>query len=430
MTLSLPAPDGVNVTRLANGLTVISQSMPHMATVALGIWVPVGSRDEASADHGIAHLIEHMAFKGTLTRTAREIAVTIENVGGDLNAATSVEQTCFTARVLAENLPLAVDLLADIVLRPRLDPEDLAREKQVIHQEIAAVEDTPDDLVFDRFLAAAYPGQPLGQPILGTHASLDAVTPDSIRRWLGQHYAMSGMVMAAVGALDHPALVSLATGAFGEVPAVPANPVPRAPAAYVGGDVRLRRKLEQAQIVLGWPGFPIRHRDQLPAQVFAVAMGGGVSSRLFQEIREDRGLAYAVDAFHWPFADTGLFGVSAGTDGGDLAQLVEIVGRCLRGGIAGLDAEEIERARAQMRMSLLTALESPGARCEQLARQWQTYGRILSRAEIEERLAAIDLSAIRQAGATMLAGPVTLAAIGPLKGLPPARELRALLAPG
>jgi predicted Zn-dependent peptidase len=430
MTVALPAPDGVHVTRLANGLTVISQAMAHMATVALGVWVPVGSRDEAPADHGIAHLIEHMAFKGTLTRSARDIAVTIENVGGDLNAATSVEQTCFTARVLAESLPLAVDLLADIVLRPRLDPEDLAREKQVIHQEIAAVEDAPDDLVFDRFLAIAFPDQPLGRPILGTHASLEAVTPDTIRLWLGRHYAMSDMVLAAVGALDHDALVALATEAFGDLHSAPSAPAPRAPAAYRGGDVRLRRKLEQAQIVLGWPGFPIRHKDQLPAQVFAVAMGGGVSSRLFQEIREDRGLAYAVDAFHWPFADTGLFGISAGTDEGDLGELVALVGKCLRDGLAGLDSDEIERARAQMRMSLLTALESPGARCEQLARQWQTYGRILSRAEIETRLAAIDLPAIRQAGATMLAGPVTLAAIGPLKGLPPTRELQALLAVG
>ncbi|WP_349369246.1 pitrilysin family protein [Salinarimonas sp.] len=413
--MSLPAPDH-RETRLENGLVVVTEAMPHIATVALGVWIGAGARDEREDEHGLSHLLEHMAFKGTARRSAQAIAEDIENVGGDINAATSVEYTCYTARVLGEDIGLALDVLGDILTASTFDPGELERERGVILQEIAAVEDTPDDLVGDLFVETAYPGQPLGRPILGRPETVSAFTPDAIRAFVDRHYRPGRMVIAAAGAVEHEAVVDAAHRFFG---ALPEGAGPDAPgAAYRGGERRLERRHEQVNVMLGLPGRSFRDRDYYATQLFAQALGGSISSRLWQEVREKRGLAYSVDAFHWPFSDTGLFGLAAGVSREDAKAFMEVAIDTLRETAASLSEVELARAKAQVKVGLLAALETPGGRIERLARQTLAWGRIVPMRELVERVEAVDLAAARAAGAALLSGAPTLAAVGPLKGLP------------
>jgi predicted Zn-dependent peptidase len=419
----------VSLTTLPSGLRIVSERMAHASTVSLGIWIGAGARDELPHEHGLAHLLEHMAFKGTARRSALEIAEEIESVGGDLNAATSVEYTCYTARVLGQDLPLAVDILADILTAPALSEEELAREKGVILQEIGAVQDTPDDLVYDRFLQAAFPEQPLGRPILGTAETVQSFTPDAIRAYLGRHYHAGNMVLAAAGAVDHDELVALAEASLVALPGKPAAaPSYRAQASYRGGEARIDGDEEQVHIVLGFPGKPFTNGAHYPLQIFSAVLGGGLSSRLFQEVRERRGLAYAIDAFHWPFSDCGIFGISAGTAPEDVGELVEVALDCLNQAARGVSEAEVARARAQMKVGLLASLESPGGKLEQMARQVLVFGRAIPREELARRLDAVSLADVRAAGRELLDGVVTAAAVGPLDNLAPVATLRAMLA--
>lgn len=416
-------PD-VGLTTLPSGLRVVSQHMEHAATVSLGIWIGAGARDELPHEHGLAHLLEHMAFKGTARRSALQIAEEIESVGGDLNAATSVEYTCYTARVLGQDLGLAVDILADILTAPALTEEELKREKGVILQEISAVQDTPDDLVYDRFLQAAFPDQPLGRPILGTAKTVKSFTPDAIRAYLARHYHAGNMVLAASGAVDHAELVALAKTHLGGLPPRPAASETREEGQYRGGEARIRSDEEQVHLVLGFPGLPFTGGAHYPLQIFSSVLGGGLSSRLFQEVREQRGLAYAVDAFHWPFSDCGVFGISAGTAPEDAGELVEVALACLRQAAEDVSEAEVARARAQMKVGLLASLESPGGKLEQMARQVLVFGRAIPREELAARLDAVTLADVRAAGRSLLGHQPTIAAVGPLQGLPPAKRLR------
>lgn len=415
-------PD-VALTTLPSGLRIVSQRMDHASTVSLGIWIGAGSRDELPNEHGLAHLLEHMAFKGTARRSALQIAEEIESVGGDLNAATSVEYTCYTARVLGEDLPLAVDILADILTAPALAPEELKREKGVILQEIGAVQDTPDDLVYDRFLEAAFPDQPLGRPILGTAKTVKSFTPDAIRAYLARHYHAGNMVLAASGAVDHEDLVALAKEHLAALPAGPAE-AKRHAGTYVGGEARIGSDEEQVHLVLGFPGKPFKDGAHYPLQIFSSLLGGGMSSRLFQEVREERGLAYAIDAFHWPFSDCGVFGIGAGTAPEDVAELIEVALACLRRAAEDATEAEVARAKAQMKVGLLASLESPGGKLEQMARQVLIFGRAVPRDELAARLDAVTLEDVKQAALGLLGHQPTIAAVGPLQGLPAARHLR------
>lgn len=415
-------PD-VALTTLPSGLRIVSQRMDHASTVSLGIWIGAGSRDELPNEHGLAHLLEHMAFKGTARRSALQIAEEIESVGGDLNAATSVEYTCYTARVLGGDLPLAVDILADILTAPALAPEELKREKGVILQEIGAVQDTPDDLVYDRFLEAAFPDQPLGRPILGTAKTVKSFTPDAIRAYLARHYHAGNMVLAASGAVDHEDLVALAKVHLAALPAGPAE-AKRHPGTYVGGEARIGSDEEQVHLVLGFPGKPFKDGAHYPLQIFSSLLGGGMSSRLFQEVREERGLAYAIDAFHWPFSDCGVFGIGAGTAPEDVAELIEVALACLRRAAEDATEAEVARAKAQMKVGLLASLESPGGKLEQMARQVLIFGRAVPRDELAARLDAVTLEDVKQAALGLLGHQPTIAAVGPLQGLPAAKHLR------
>ena len=403
--------------------------MAHLETASLGVWVGAGSRHETSNQQGLSHLLEHMAFKGTRRRSARAIAEEIEAAGGDLNAATGVEQTAYYAHVLAEDTGLALDILADILTDSTFDRDELEREKGVILQEIGAVEDTPDDLVFDLFNSSAFGDQPIGRPILGTPESVAAFDRDSIGRYLAHHYNGGGMVVGAAGAVDHARIVDEASARFaGLDPRVDAPIVVNA--RYVGGERKLKRRLEQAHIVAGWEGLAYEHPDHYALQIFANAVGGGMSSRLFQEVREMRGLAYSIYTFHWAYSDTGLFGFYAATSASDVAELMPVAIDALAAATHDLSEAEIRRAKAQMKVSLLAALESPSSRSEQIARQLLAFDRVLTREEMIARVECLDLQAIRDAGARALRSPPTIASIGPVAKVPGPDRIAARIGSG
>src|SRR6516162_5380525 len=313
----------VEVTRLASGLVVVTDAMPHLQTASLGCWVTCGSRNELPDEHGISHFLEHMAFKGTARRTARQIAEEIEAVGGDINAATGVEMTAYYARVLKEDIALGIDVLSDILSQPSFDPDEIAREKNVIVQEIGAVEDTPDDLVFEFLQATAFPGQPVGRSILGTRATVRSFDAKRLRAYLARNYRAPGMVVAAAGAVRHEQVVAEGERRFSSFVG-PAAPAPER-ARFCGGAFTEERDLEQVHIALALEGVSQRDPAIYSLQVFTNVLGGGMSSRLFQEVRELRGLCYAIYAFHSPYSDTAMFVLYAGTDAADSAELMRVV---------------------------------------------------------------------------------------------------------
>jgi predicted Zn-dependent peptidase len=418
----------VEITRLKSGLTVVTQNMPHLESVALGVWIKSGSRNETADEHGIAHLLEHMAFKGTARRSARDIAEQIENVGGELNAATSTETTSYYARVLKDHVPLAIDILADILTESAFDEEELEREKHVILQEIGAANDTPDDLVFDRFSEVAYRDQTIGRPILGTPESVQSFRPDQIRAYLSRNYTTDRMFIVAAGAVDHDALVKQVEDRFSLLPEKPAAEPVFVPARYIGGEVRETRDLMDTQLLLGFEGKAYHMRDFYCSQILANILGGGMSSRLFQEVREHRGLCYSVYAFHWGFSDTGIFGIHAATGGEDLPELVPVILDELRKASDVIHQQEIDRARAQIRAQLLMGQESPAARAGQIARQMILYGRMIPNTEMMERLAGITTQRLTDLAGRLFFDTVpTLSAIGPVEKLAPLSDITAAL---
>lgn len=418
----------VECTRLKSGLTVVTQTMPHLESAALGVWIKSGSRNETEDEHGIAHLLEHMAFKGTGRRSARQIAEEIEDVGGEVNAATSTETTSYYARVLKDQVPLAVDILADILTESAFEEEELEREKQVILQEINAANDTPDDVVFDRFSEVAYRGQTLGRPILGTPETVVSFTPQQIRTYLGRNYTTDRMFVVATGAVEHEEFVRMVEDRFASLPSAPNAPPIMEAARYIGGNVREPRDLMDAQILLGFEGKAYHARDFYCSQILANILGGGMSSRLFQEVREFRGLCYSVYAFHWGFSDTGIFGIHAATGGENLPELVPVIIDELHKSADNIDQKEIERARAQIRAQLLMGQESPAARAGQVARQMMLYGRPISNPEMMERLEGITIERLTDLAGRLFYDTVpTLSAIGPLEQLAPMEHITASL---
>ena len=403
----------VEVTTLPSGLRIVTDAMPNLETASIGVWIGAGSRHGSADEHGLSHLLEHMAFKGTKRRSAKAIAEEIEAAGGDLNAATTSETTSYYARVLASDTGLALDIFGDILTQSVFDPQELEREKSVIISEIAAAEDTPDDLVFDLLTDAAYPDQPLGRTILGTPERVSSFDRSSIEAYLARHYAAPSTIIAAAGAVDHKAIVDEAQSRFGSLGATSAAKM--APAHYVGGTKMLKRKLEQTHLVVGFKGASFHDDDEFALHVFCNAVGGGMSSRLFQRVREERGLAYSIYTFHWAYADTGLFGFYAATAHKDVAGLMPVALGCMREAADDLTEDEMQRAKAQMKVSWLAALESSAARAEQIARQHLFFDRVLPREEIIGRIDALTLADVRRAGACALLSSPTLAAIGETK---------------
>tara|TARA_R110002020_G_scaffold49953_4_gene141788 strand:+ start:1902 stop:3131 length:1230 start_codon:yes stop_codon:yes gene_type:complete len=397
-------------------MVILTDHMAHLESASLGVWVKAGARSERKTEHGISHLLEHMAFKGTATRNALQIAEAIENVGGDLNAATSIEHTGYFARVLKEDVVLAADILSDILQNSLFDEDELTREKQVIVQEIGAARDNPDDQVFDLFQEAAFPSQPIGRTILGTVDSVRAVNSDTIRKYMNRNYVGDHMVLAAAGNVSHDNLVDVARERFATLKPNGA-PAPQR-AEYQGGQERLVSDHEQAHIVVGFEGRAYNADGFYAAQVLASILGGGMSSRLFQEIREKRGLCYSVYSFHWAFADSGVFGVAAATGADEVADLVPVVLDELKRATENITDEEVIRVRNQIRAGLLMSLESPSARAGQLARQQILWGRPIPMQETVDRINAITAKRVQDIAEQIFTqGTPTLAGIGPIGNL-------------
>ncbi len=408
--------DAVRVTRLPNGLTVVSETMPRVETVSFGAYVGAGTRNETADENGVSHFLEHMAFKGTERRDAAAIAREIENVGGHLNAYTAREQTAYYCKVLKEDLPLAADIIGDILTHSTFIPEELERERGVILQEIGQSNDTPDDIIFDYFQATAFPNQPMGRPTLGTEDVIKAMPREALTGYMRHHYGPSRMVIAAAGALEHETLLDLVKRHFADLPDV-APPEPE-PAFYAGGEFREHRDLDQVHIVLGFPGTSYTDRLHYPTLLLSTLLGGGMSSRLFQEIREKRGLVYAIYSYANPFKDGGVFAIYAGTGEKEAEELVPVTLEELRKVQRDVTQEELDRAKAQFRAGLLMSLESTGSRTEQLARQLQVHGRVIPVEEIKAKIAAVTIEDVQEAAAAAFRARPTLATLGPASKVP------------
>lgn len=407
----------VEISKLASGLTVVTDRMPHLETAALGVWAGVGGRDEKPNEHGISHLLEHMAFKGTTKRSSREIVEEIEAVGGDLNAGTSTETTSYYARVLKADVPLALDVLADILANPAFEPDELEREKNVIVQEIGAAQDTPDDVVFEHLNELCYPDQPMGRSLLGTAKTLRSFNRDMLRGYLSTHYRGPDMVVAAAGAVDHAQVVAEAEKRFASFEAMP-GPKPQPAQFGKGGAKVVHRELEQAHLTLALEGVPQTDMSLFSLQVFTNILGGGMSSRLFQEVREKRGLCYSIYSFHAPYTDTGFFGLYTGTDPADAPEMMEVVVDIMNDSVETLTEAEIARAKAQMKAGLLMALESCSSRAEQLARHVLAYGRPQTVQELVARIDAVSVESTRDAARALLSrSRPAVVALGSGRGL-------------
>lgn len=403
------------ITTLANGLRVATRAMPGLETLAVGLHVDTGSRFEASHENGVAHMLEHMVFKGTRRRSARAIAVDIEDVGGSLNAYTARDMTVFHARLLPNDLALGVDLIADLVREPLFDEGELARERDVVLQELGEARDTPDDIIFDHLQEAAFPDQPLGRSILGSEETIAAIGTAHLRGWLDSQYRAGSVVLAAAGKVDHDALVRLAEAHFGDLPAG-TRPAPVA-GRFEGRSIYDKRKFEQAHLTLGLEGPAYEDPSYYPVMLFATAVGGGMSSRLFQEIREERGLAYSIYATHTPFDDTGLFTVymaaAKSAAGKAMALTEQVLATCAR----DIDEPELARAKAQVKAGMLMSLEGCAAQAEHLGRQLLVHGRVVELSEIVARIDACTIDEVRAAATRMLAGPVARAGVGSPRAL-------------
>jgi predicted Zn-dependent peptidase len=400
-------------TVLPNGLVVVTEPMDHLRTIALGLWIPAGSRYEDQAHMGVSHFIEHALFKGTTTRTALEIAQAMDAIGGHLNAFTEKEHTCYFLRTLSEHLGTGVEILADMILRPALEPQALDRERQVILEEINMYEDSPDDLVHDLFAATLWPGHPLGWPISGSQASVTAARRDDLERFMAAHYRPDVSLVAVAGKLDHDRIVDTVERALGAwlgrtVPTAVEPPAPRPAVAFRSKDI------EQVHLCLGVPGLPQAHPDRYILAVLDTALGGGMSSRLFQEIREERGLAYSITSYHAAFRDAGALVVYAGTSPAASREVVELTLKELARARRGLTADEVSRAKESLKGNLMLDLETPESRMGKLARSEQYFGRQITLDEIIADVEAVRREDVRRLAEELLTPDrMTFVAIGP-----------------
>ncbi len=410
--------------RLPNGLTLLTESMPEVRSVTIGVWLRQGSRDEPAGVNGISHFLEHLVFKGTESRTAREIALAMDSIGGQLDAFTSKEYTCFYAKVLDRHLPEAIELLSDIVQRPRFDPAELERERQVILEEIRMVEDTPDELIHDLFSTACYPRQAIGRPVQGTIGSVSALTRRQLLRFFLAAYRPQQMLIAAAGNLQHARVARQVRRAFSGLrrgPALGRRPPPRARVAFVR---RPRNELEQLHLLLGVPAYPERFERRFPLYVLNAILGGTLSSRLFQRIREERGLAYSVYSALSTFVDSGYLVVYAATSPGSGREVIELVCDELRSlRERGPSAAEVSVAREHLKGSLMLSLESTTSRMSNLARQEIYFRRQQTPAEALRAVDAVTVAQVHRIGRELFgARRLSLVAVGRVRRLATRRE--------
>jgi len=396
--------------RLSNGITIAVEPMSGVETLAVGLYADVGSRSEPDGLSGLAHMVEHMVFKGAGQRSAKAIAEAIEDKGGSLNAWTARDHTVFHARLLAGDLPLGLDLIADLVRVPHFDEEELEREKQVVLAELGEARDTPDDIIFDHLSATAFAGQSLGMPVLGNEHSIAAIDVAALKSWLVDQYRPDRLVIAAAGKVDEKVLLKIVEARFGDLaPAlVPSSP----PAHFTAGTHHDRRRFDQLHLAFAYSAPAYRDVAIHAMSLFASAAGGGMSSRLFQQLREERGLAYSVYAWAQPYADTGMFGVYCAAQQAQGAQAFALAKDVLARMAETLDEAELERAKAQAKAGLLMGLESVATRCDHLARQIQVHGRIVPPAESVALLDAVTIADARAAGQAALSGAMAVATVG------------------
>jgi len=401
---------------LPNGFRIVTEHMPGLKSASIGIWVKAGCRHERKDQNGIAHFLEHMAFKGTKTRSALDIAESLENVGGYLNAYTSREMTAYYARVLQEDVPLALDVISDIVLNPIFDPSELELERGVILQEIGMVLDTPDEIIFDWLQETAYPDQPMGRPILGPSENVRGFSRDSFEDFVGHHYVPGEMILSAAGAVDHDAIVKDAERLFGGLDRTRTSLVEKS--RYQGGDRREIRDLEQAHFALSLQAPAYLDDAFHTAQIHALVLGGGASSRLFQEAREKRGLCYTIMAQTGAFEDSGMLTIYAGTGADQIAELTTLTLDELKRVAGDLAQPELDRARAQMKAGLLMGQESPSQRCERLARMLAIWDRVPSLDETVAKIDAVTLAQVQNFSAAVTSETPAVALYGPVSGAP------------
>ena len=400
---------------LPNGFRVVTEHMPGLESASVGIWVNAGGRHERLAQNGIAHFLEHMAFKGTKRRSALQIAEAIEDVGGYINAYTSREVTAYYARVLKEDVALGLDVIADILREPVFDPAEIEVERGVILQEIGQSLDTPDDVVFDWLQEAAYPSQPIGRTILGPSERVSSFDRGDLQGFVAEHYGPGQLILSAAGAVDHDQIVRMAEELFGDMEARPA--LVAEPARFESGERREVKELEQAHFTLALEAPGYRDDAFYTAQIFASCFGGGMSSRLFQEAREKRGLCYSIFSQIGSYSDTGMMTIYAGTSGDDIAGLADLCVAELKRAGGDLSEAEVRRARTQMKAGLLMGLESPSSRAERLARLVGIWGRVPDLSETVAKIDAVDVAQVRGFAADMAgSGAAAMALYGPVAG--------------
>ena len=414
----------VKLQKLSNGFQVVTEHMPSLQSASIGIWIKAGGRHERTEENGVAHFLEHLAFKGTTTRSALQIAELIEDVGGYINAYTSREVTAYYTRVLKEDVALSINLLFDILQNSIFDEKEIEVERGVILQEIGQSLDTPDDVIFDWLQDICYPEQALGRTILGPAERVQNFSRNNFLEFIAEHYHPERMILAAAGGIDHEAIVRLAEKTFGTLPQQ-AAPEHFGVAKFCGGEMRKEKPLEQAHVALAFEGPSYRDDDIYTAQIYSVALGGGMSSRLFQEIREKRGLCYTIFAQASAFSDSGMITVYAGTSGAQLPELLKLTFAELGRAANDLSVSELERARAQMKAGMLMGLESASNRAERLARQIQVWGYVPDLEEIVAKIENVTLDRLQSfAEHTVLHAPTSLALYGPVNHAPSLAEIK------
>ena len=413
--------NNVRVTTLDNGFRIVTERMPGLKSASLGVWVSAGCRNERLQQNGIAHFLEHMAFKGTKKRNALQIAEAIEDVGGYINAYTSREMTAYYVRVLEDDVPLALDVISDIVLNSVFDPKELEIERGVILQEIGQSLDTPDDIIFDWLQDTAYPDQAMGRAILGSTENVRSFSREDLQNFVTEHYGPEQMVLSAAGSVDHDALVEEARSLFGDLNRTPK--FSNEPSKFIGGEVRVIKDLEQAHFALSFESASYLDDNIYTAQIYSTALGGGMASRLFQEIREKRGLCYSIYASAGAFADSGMMTIYSGTSSNDISGLANITIDEIKRSASDMTDEEVARSRSQMKAGMLMGLEGASARCERLARTILIFNRVPDLDEIVSKIDAVNAEHVKEFAQNLCNSSVAYALYGPVKNAPDASEL-------
>ena len=413
------------ITTLDNGLRIVTQNMPGLETVSMGIWNFVGGRDEEENVNGVAHLLEHMAFKGTQTKSALQIAETIENVGGDINAYTSKEITAYYVKLLADDLPYGIDILTDILQNSSFQEEELNRERGVIIQEIGMYLDTPDDMIFDYWQDKAFPNQPMGRSILGKTDIIKNITRAQVKEFMSSHYNPKKMIISAAGKVDHSVFVDNIKKVCTNLPNGTINH--RIKANYKSGEYREEKKLEQIHLLLGFEGINYHNDDYYSLLVYSSLLGGGMSSRLFQEIREKRGLVYGISSFSSSYTDTGIFGIYCGTGENQITELIPVLCDQLNSSPTTVSEQEIDRGKAQLKASLMMGRESAFRRCESAARQLLVFNRVIEPSEILSKIENVNTESVKKIAKMIVSGPMTISSIGPIKKLEKLDKIQARL---